>query len=227
MDQLNCSTVRGSLWDYMAGALADGERRSIAMHLSVCRECEAHQGEVRSVRTGLRHLPVKRVPPVLGTKLQVLASRERSRQLVRRDFKSWATEQASRAKLFFDNLLKPFAVPAAGGILASFLCFGVIVDTLHVVPDWQDDIPLGLFTEIRIDELSPFCFNGRDVMVQLTVDSTGRVTDYDLPQGKGSPEDLQEIGNLVFYSTFSPATRFGRPVSSKRYFFIRHISIKG
>jgi hypothetical protein len=216
------------MWDYMAGSLAEGDRRGIATHLNVCRDCESHRGEVRSLRTGLKQLPVRQVPPVLGTRLRVIASRERSRLLLRRDFKTWMGEQASRAKLFFDHLFKPFALPAAGGILASFLCFGVIVDTLHVVPDWEDDMPIGLFTEISINELSPFCFTGRDVMVQLTVDSSGNVTDYALPQNmKASREEQLEIGNLVFYSSFTPATRFGKPVSSKRLFYISHISIKG
>ena len=102
------------------------------------------------------------------------------------------------------------------------------MDTLHVGPDWQDDMPLGVFTEVMIDELSPFSFSGQDVMIQLTVDSRGNVTDYTLPQGSnGSVEELRQIGNLVFFSSFTPATRFGRPISSKRLFYIRHISIKG
>lgn len=228
MDELNCKTVRGSLWDFIAGSLEAGLSECIALHLNVCRECEMYRGEVRSVRSGLKHLPSRQVPDLLNMKLLVLASREHSRWRTRRNLSAWLGEQKSRAKLFFDNLLRPFAVPAAGGILASFLCFGVIVNTLHVSADWQDDIPIGFFTEIAINELSPFCSSGKDVMVQLSVDSRGRVTDFALPQNSNaSPEEMQEIGNLVFYSTFTPATRLGQPVSSKRLFYIGHISIKG
>ena len=46
-----------------------------------------------------------------------------------------------RAALFIDNLLKPVAVPAAGGLLASFFCFFLIVDTLHLTPTVADDVP--------------------------------------------------------------------------------------
>ncbi|HVW85527.1 MAG TPA: zf-HC2 domain-containing protein [Bryobacteraceae bacterium] len=228
MEELNCKTVRRSLWDYVGGALDASERREIGWHLEACRECELHQAEVRSLRSGLRHLPVRHVPPMVNTRLRVLASRERSRQLARQDFASWMAEQKSRAKLFFDNLLKPFAVPAAGGVLASFLCFGVIVDNLHVIQDLRNDLPVGISTDVAIDELTPFSFRGQDLMVQLTVDSTGHVTDFELPQtANPTPAELQEIGNLVLYSTFTPAFRFGRPVASKRYFYIGHISVKG
>jgi hypothetical protein len=234
MDELNCKSVRRSMWDYMARSAGGADPagnpspREIALHLSACRDCQFHGAEVRSLRSGLRHLPLVHVPPILATRLQILASRERARLLARRDLDALLGELKSLAKLFFDNLLKPFAVPAAGGILASFLCFGLLVDTLQFVPDWQNDIPLGLFTDVMIDEPSPFSCNGSDVMVQLTVDSGGQVTDYALPQDRDPlPDELMEIGNLVRFTSFTPAKRFGQPISSKRLFLIRHISIKG
>jgi len=228
MNDLNCKAVRGSLWDYTSGMIDETTRESIDQHLDQCRECVLHRGEVRSMRSGLRHLPSVNVPGMLQTKLRVLASRERSRRMVRKDLNSWLTEQKSRARLFFDNLLRPFAVPAAGGILASCLCFGMVADNLHVPMNWENDLPLGISTEVTIDELSPFSCAGHDLLVQLSVDSQGNVTDYELPQtAKASPEEIQEIGNLVLYSTFSPAVRMGRRVASKRLFSIRHISIKG
>jgi hypothetical protein len=228
MEAMTCKAVRQSLWDYTSGTVADDERMNIECHLSECHECVLHRGEVRSLRSGLRHLPPVNVPDLLNTRLRVLASRDRSRRLVRRDFDTWIADQKSRARLFFDNLLRPFAVPAAGGILASCLCFGMIVDTLHAGPVWDNDIPIGITTEIAINELSPFSCGGKDVMVQLSVDSEGNVTDFELqPAARASAEELHEIGNLVLYSTFSPAVRAGRRVASKRLFFIQHSSVKG
>jgi len=233
MDDMTCKSVQNSLWDYMAASSRKGgspraTRGDIMLHLDICRKCELHGAEVRSLRSGLRHLPARHVPPILNTRLRVLASRERARLLTHRDLGSRLRDLGSNLRLWFDNLLKPFAVPAAGGILASFLCFGVIVDTLHVVPDWTNDIPIGLYTDVTIDEPSPFTHNGPDVMVQLTVDSDGNVTDYELPQGhNASIEEMQEIGNLAFFTTFTPAKRLGQAVSSKRLFYIHHMSIKG
>jgi hypothetical protein len=230
MEELNCRSVRGSLWDTTAwdstawDSTADA---ALAAHLSACRECELERREVTVLRSGLKQLPSMQVPSILTTRLLIGASREWSRRRARRNFSAWLRERGSRLRLSFDNLLRPFALPAAGGLLASFLCFGIIVNGLHVTPNWDNDIPLGLFTEVAIDELSPFSCGGRDVMVQLTVDATGSVTDYAVPTADPSPEEMREIGNLVLYSSFTPAKRFGQAISSKRLFFIRHISIKG
>jgi hypothetical protein len=225
--ELDCKSVRSTLWDYAEGSLDETDRILVATHLGACRECELHRSEVRSLRTGLKSLPEKSVSPLLGTKLRVIASRERSRHVLRRDLAARVKELRSRAKLTFDNLLKPIAVPAAGGLLASFLCFGIIVDTLHVHPEWQNDIPVGLYTQVTIDDVSPFSVDGKDVIVQLTVDKNGKVSDFEVPQGTGSPQELLEIGNLVYYSSFSPATAFGQKVTGKILVSIHHINIRG
>jgi hypothetical protein len=227
IEELNCQSVRGALWDYTAGTLDETDRVMVSAHLGECRECNLHRSEVRSLRTGLKSLPGRTVSPMLATRLKVIASRERSRQALRHDLATRFKELRSRLKLVFDNLLRPIAVPAAGGVLASFLCFGAIVDTLHVHPEWQNDIPVGLFTQVTIDDVSPFSVNGMDVMVQLTVDEHGIVSDFEVPQGTASADEMREIGNLVLYSSFIPATAFGQRVTGKILVNIHHINIRG
>jgi hypothetical protein len=53
------------------------------------------------------------------------------------------------------------------------------------------------------------------------------VTDFEVPQGTSSPDELREIGNLVLYSSFSPATAFGQRVAGKILVNIHHINIRG
>jgi hypothetical protein len=225
--ELDCKSVRSALWDYTTDSLDGPEGRAVAAHLSDCRECGLHRAEVRSLRTGLKSLPELNVSPLLRTRLRVIASRERSRQALRRNLAARTADLRSRAKLVFDNLLRPIAVPAAGGMLASFLCFAMIVDTLHYHPEWQTDIPIGLFTQVAIDDASPFSVNGKDVLVQLTIDKNGTVSDFEVPQGTASPEELREIGNLVLFSSFTPATHDGQPVTGKILVTINHINIRG
>jgi hypothetical protein len=230
--ELNCNSVRGALWDYTAGTLDETEREILTDHLRDCRECDLHRAGVRSLRTGLKSLPGKQVPSLLSMRLKVVASRERSRFLLRRDLAARLSDLRANAKLLFDNLLKPIAVPATGGILASFFCIAMIVDTLHFHPEWEPDIPVGLFTQVTIGDLSPFSVGGPDVTMQLTVDPSGVVSDFELSQdGKNnrgaSPEEMKEIGNMVLYSTFTPATSFGQPVSGKILVGSRHINIRG
>ncbi len=225
--ELSCKSVRSTLWDFAAGALDESDRLIVETHLGECRECNLHRAEVRSLHTGLKSLPQKSVSPLLGTRLRVIASRERSRQALRQDLAARIAELRARARLVFDNILRPIAVPAAGGMLASFLCFGAIVDTLQYHPEWQNDIPVGLYTQVAIDDVSPFSVNGNDVMVQLTIDKNGAVSDFEVPQGTETPEQLREIGNLVLYSSFTPATAFGQPVTGKILVNIHHINIRG
>jgi hypothetical protein len=229
---MTCNSVRTALWDYTAGTLDESQQQLVASHLGECRECALHRAEVRSLRTGLRSLPERNVSSLLSTRLKVVASRERSRLLLRRNLATRLTELRANLKLLFDNMLRPFAVPAVGGLLASFYCIVMIVDTLHFHPEWQPDIAVGLFTQVTIDGMSPFSVNGPDVTLQLTVDPSGAVSDFEVPTDgnntrNASPEELKEIGNMVLFSTFTPATSFGQRVSGKILVGSRHINIRG
>jgi hypothetical protein len=219
MEEFNCKSVQALLWD-------GNEHDSVKAHVRGCQECNLRRREIGSLRSGLRNLPQKAISPLLSTRLRVIASRERSRRLLRQNLAARFAEFRSRLKLSFDNLLRPLAVPAAGGILASFFCFSVIVDTLHVHPDWRNDIPVGLFTEVTMSDSSPFSFAGKDVIVQLTVDETGHVSNFTAPEGTSSDE-MREIGNLVLYSTYTPAVSFGQRVSSKILVITHHIEVRG
>jgi len=228
MEEVNCNSVRGSLWDYTSGTLDENSSSTIAAHLRECRECELHRAEVRSVSLGLKNLPQLQVSELLHTRLRVIASRERARQALRRNLAARMAEFRSRMKLAFDNLLRPIAIPAAGGMLASFVCFGMIVDTLQFNPDWNDDIPVGFYTQVAIDDVSPFTVNSaEDLLVELTIDPTGKVIGYEVPRGNATPDELKEIGNLVLYSSFTPAMAFGDRVSSKMLVHIQHVNVRG
>jgi len=248
MEELNCKTVRANLWDYAtqvrAGSGDDCGRmlescemtsidpRLIDAHLDTCRDCDRCLADVSSVRKGFRHLPVQAVPPLVETRLQVLASRERSRQLLRLNPAAWLRDKLSGAMMAFDNFLRPYAVPAAGGLMASCLCFSLIARTLEFRPyiAGEDDMPIGLYTAVTFDA-SPFSFPGKDVTVELTVDANGAVTDFTpITQPDGSQptqEELRQIAGLVLYSAFTPATAFGQRVSSKRLFALHHLDFAG
>lgn len=227
---INCSAVRGSLWDFAAGTLDSEHSLMVEAHLDECRECRLRRAEVRSLSTGLKHLPKMMPSPLLRTGLSVIASRERSRQMLRRTLALRFAEFRSRMKLLFDNVLRPLAIPAMGGMLASSLCFGVIVDTLQFHPDWKgDDIPVGYHWQVAIDDVTPFSdCAGKDVLVQLTIDRDGNVIGFEVPQqGTVTPDEMKEIGNFVLYSSFSPAMAFGDRVSGKILVQIQHLKVRG
>jgi hypothetical protein len=233
MEELNCKTVRQNLWDYATQSLAQPGEDAIVdatrmgEHLDLCRECDRSLADVSSLRKGFRHLPVQAVPPLVATRLQVIASRERSRKLLRMNPGAWLRDKLSSAMMAFNHFLRPFAVPATGGLLASCLCFALIAHTLQLRPYLVgDDTPIGLFSDMTIDDVSPFSFPGKDVTLQVTVDASGKVADYAMAQGaRPTPEEFEQIGSFLLYSTFTPAMRSGEPVSSKRVFAIRHYTV--
>ena len=228
--EVSCSSVRGALWDFTAGTLDSEHSRMVEAHLDECRDCRLHRAEVRSLSTGLKHLPKLMPSPLLRTGLSVIASRERSRQILRRTLAARFAEFRSRFRLLFDNVLRPLAIPAVGGMLASSLCFGVIVDTLQFHPDWKgDDIPVGYHWQVAIDDVTPFSdCAGKDVLVQLTIDRNGNVIGFEVPQQDTvSPDEMKEIGNFVLYSSFSPAMAFGEHVTGKILVQIQHLKVRG
>jgi hypothetical protein len=229
MEEITCKAVRLNLWDYAAKVLPASENESVGSHLDACRECNRFLADTSSLHKGFRHLPEQALPPMLQTRLQVIASRERSRQYLRLDPTAWLRDKLADAMMTFDNFLKPYAVPATGGVLASCLCFSLIAHTLQLRPNLQfptDEMPIGLFTEVAIDDVSPFTLPGKDVTMELTVNAKGQVTDFTpIPQPGSEPptaDEMNQIASFVLYSTFTPATRFGQPVASKRLFAIRH-----
>ena len=117
--EMNCTEVRGSLWELRAGELEPEQASALNRHLAMCRGCELHALEVKSLAAGLRHLPRRPVPRLLATRLRVVASKERARELYRHDFGARFGEAMLRLRLKMDNLLRPFAVPVTGGLLAS------------------------------------------------------------------------------------------------------------
>jgi len=228
MEEINCKTVRVSLWDYAAQMLAKSESAVIDSHLNSCRDCGRWYADVSSVRSGVRHLPVQAVPPLLNTKLRVIASRERSRQLLRLNPAAWLHDKLDRFLLSFDRFLRPYAVPATGGLLSSCLCFSLIAHTLQLRPYMAGDfdMPIGLYTEMTIDDVSPFSFSGKDVTVQVDVDANGRLSGYSmLPGTKPTPEEIEAVGGFLLYSTFTPAMRAGERVASHRLVAIRHYQV--
>jgi hypothetical protein len=148
MEELNCKAVRANLWDYAAQVLTGTgdecpqvpessemtaiDAHLIDAHLDACRDCDRCLADVSSVRTGFRHLPVQAVPPLVETRLQIIASRERSRQLLRLNPAAWLRDKLSGAMMAFDNFLRPYAVPATGGLMASCLCFSLIAHSVEL-----------------------------------------------------------------------------------------------
>src|SRR5258708_19290125 len=110
-------------------------------------------------------------PAQLLMELQVLASRERMRQLSRGTVTALLHFWAVEMRLLFDNLMRPIAIPLAGGIVSAVFLFSMLQPTLQFPHLTHNDVPSGLFSQSNatFEALPPFSFTEADVGVQLTV----------------------------------------------------------
>src|SRR5438270_4369029 len=121
---MKCWIVRRRFSAYLDNLLPDKEGLALRMHLRDCGACSRKSDGYRLSRRALHSLP-QRTPPVeLTTKLRIAASRELARSARKRArIPAWS----SRLRLALDNLMKPLALPAAGGLCAAILLFTILV----------------------------------------------------------------------------------------------------
>jgi hypothetical protein len=209
---MSCQSVHSLISAYLDQTLAGNEKHSVAQHLAHCRECAARTERDRQSRAMLRNLPVMAPPPELESRLRVMASHERERRLTRLDLATRLEHLSSRLRLFTDNLMRPVALPFAGGLVSALLMFGVLVPTLLFQFDFRNDI--SFYTEPRLLDVAFGSIN--DAVVELTIDEKGQVTDYSV---LASTLDRQAQNSLLFdlvwNTTYTPASLLGQPISGK------------
>jgi anti-sigma factor RsiW len=211
---MNCHRVQSELSAFLDGRIAADAKESVANHLSECRDCERNWNELYGLRSAVRGLATAAPPARLETQLRVLASRERARLLATRTWPAAIRYWSARAELAASNLMRPLALPLAGGLCSALVLFSMLVPTLGVRPDPRNDVPLTLYTEAKLSQAAPFSLE-QDIVVEVTVNERGQISDYSVPGGKISREMETDLANLMLFTSFTPATWFGQPTSGK------------
>ena len=184
----------------------------------------------RRIRQALRSLPSRTPPADVTMRLRVSASRERVRNVLKRSrFRGWFDHIA----LSLDNLMKPVALPAAGGLCAAILLFMILVPTFSgaFYMGSAMDVPTGLSTGPTLKTLAPMGFHYGDAEVDLRIDEQGRIINYSIVGGQGMEKDAlrRSIENNLLFTQFTPATAFGIPITSTLRLSFRssRIDVKG
>ncbi len=221
---MSCHSVRNQLSAYLDHRTSGFERMRVTSHLAECRECSAHLRSLADLRDNLKSLPTAPVPDRLKVQLAVLASRERSRWNARRTLpRAWQT-CVTNVKLAIDNLMRPLAVPLAGGLASALLSFSLLIPTLGFRPSVMNDVPTGLYTSATLVEAVPFGIQSGEAVVELYVDARGQAMNYSVQMGKVTPEMQADLNHMMFYSRFTPATWFGQPTNGKVLVSFRRIN---
>lgn len=230
---MTCQTVQLSLSAHLDGCLPEEESRRVSLHLARCQGCSLASAQYVQVARALKNLPVFSPPEELSTQLHVMASRERMRRLSNSSPAAALRHYGERVRLWMDNLMRPLALPFAGGLISALLLFSMLVPNIlmHRYPS-TNDVPTGLYTEATVKTISPFGFNDDDFVVEVSVDGQGRMVDYSIAaHGQhltNDPELRRSIENNLLFIEFTPATAFGQPTFSKIFlsFYRSHINVK-
>jgi hypothetical protein len=225
---MNCEKVRKTLSAFLDSNLAPERFDTTTQHLAQCRDCSSYATELDNLHSALRNLPAATPPARLATELQVLASRERMRQLSRSTYTALFHYWMAEMRLFFDNLMRPIAIPFAGGLVSAVFLFTMLMPTLQFPHLTLNDVPSGLFTQsvATVDTLPPFGFGENNVVVQVMLDEQGNVVDYDLPDNVSS-KLRNDIANMILFTKYEPATAYGVPIAAKVVVSFRRIDVKG
>jgi hypothetical protein len=171
----------------------------------------------------VRSLAPKPAPADLQVRLLVLASKERVLDH-RPGSRFW--RWYSSVRVHVKNLMEPIALPAAGGLGAAILLFMALMPTFaqnHTLSNV--DVPISLFTEPALKSVKPIGFRYGDAEVDLRIDSGGRLVNYSIVSGSGNEGLRHSIENNLLFTTFTPATAFGKPVSATLRLSFRSSSI--
>ena len=228
--------------------LAEEERGNVSTHLESCPACTARLQSMQSLRAALRLMGQAPVPAALATQLRVLASHERLRHASGSAFATRLRYWGERLDLLFQNMMRPMAVPLAGGLLSALLLFGMLVPKLVFHHDFSDDLQLSLASDpeghlveslpgegspiwlwkggsVRLEPVGDAVESGSDsTVLELTIDEYGRVASYSVNRGQLTPE----MESLILFSRFTPASFFGKNTWGKvRVSFSRLKHVRG
>ncbi len=186
------------------------------------------------VRALLKVLPRRRPSHELSVALRIDASKEASRR------QRWATAPGflvrarNEFELWKTNMMRPLALPCAGGLVSAILVFTMFVQ-IHPVRanSLSDDRPTALYTEPAAKTTAPFEPPTADAEIEVSIDEQGRLCDYQVVAG--NPDlDLEvrrSVERTLLFTEFTPATSFGQAVPSKLRISLRRgasaLTVKG
>src|ERR1035438_2428529 len=219
---MSCEKVQDLISSLVDRRVPPGEREYALAHMESCAACAARYESMSSVRTALRRMAQPPIPAHLREKLRAAASYEQVRRLSRASFVSRRQRWASLIQLAFENMVRPAALPFAGGLLSAALAFGILFPYLSFAhhfgtgPSTQifnmpDGVIVGTTGEPPRIEPADATSSDYQIFLELTVDNYGKVSDYQVTRGELTP-DLKE---LIMFSNFTPATFFGRRTTAK------------
>lgn len=219
---MNCRKAQRYLPGYLDGAVLARDRAHLRRHLDSCGNCRRELERYRILAGHLAKVDPVIAPADLVMKIRVRASRKRPWWMGASEF--WA-----RTRLISQNILKPLAFPATGGVLTAIAVFLFVTQGMLVglpVSADADDLPLNLVQPAELESLAPFPIadiGGTDghasegaLLLEATLDAQGQVVYYKILSGPTNAAVQRQIDQVLLFSRFRPQSEFGRPMGGGR-----------
>src|SRR6058998_296518 len=216
---MKCTTVRknlaGYLDDALTGAARVKERIAVREHLESCNGCRAELEKFRKLAVMLSRVP-RNVPPAdLAIRIKVAAAQGQHS----RDWASRGRRIKDRAEILLDNVFRPLTVPATGGFFSAILVFILVLQMIlpgATVRAVQNDVALNLMRPAELVSLSDYPQSWapeeqdlelslpHGLLVDVTVDSHGQMTDYQILSGPRVWSSATSLTRFCFSRASAP-----------------------
>ena len=225
---MKCTTVRKNLAGYLDDALTGEERvrerGAIRDHLEACSGCREELQRFRKLAVLLSRVPKNSPPADLALRIKVAAAQAQQSQ----DWPSRFRQFREHAGIVLENVWRPLTLPATGGLLSAIFVFAMVFQMILpgiTVSAVENDVPINLMRPAELVTLSDYPQSWapeqhdmelslpHGLLVDVTVDARGQMTDYQILSGPNSLELRHQLDQMLLFSRFSPMMSFGRPTA--------------
>ena len=225
----DCNAMQIKFTEYLDGLLSGREMQSVAAHMKQCHACAEDWRSLEKMQASLAALGPVPEPEDLLLRIRVAISHARAR---RRHTAFHAMNLAWR------NTVGPFMLQAAAGFASAVLLLGTVIVLVSMFAQPESaqataDEPLGMATAPRFLYLSsvvggnPIGDVSVPVVIEAYVNPQGQVYDYRIVSGPVDQTTREQVENLLLWSRFEPARRFGQPVPGLAVLSFSGVSVRG
>jgi hypothetical protein len=222
----SCSHIQRQFSGYLDGDVPGARMLEISSHLETCPMCAGEFSAWKQSQSLVVNLGPSKVPQDLALRLRVAISQES---------RNSAHERLSRLQIHWENTFRPFLFRAAAGFASAIFLVGtaamLVAPFAAPQPVEASDVPLEtssaprlLYSSFQPDDIGDI---NNPVVLQVFVDSRGRVYDYKVLSGTVDTQTRKAIDNLLLFSVFKPARFFDQPVRGTALMSFSGIAVKG
>lgn len=207
-------------WQRMARDLNAGSDAVRPQTRGPVREEDDLSPETAPLCNQLRAMPKLQPPTHVTLNLRIMASKEHARAIRFQNWPNTFRYIRSRVSLHLENMMKPFAVPAFGGLAAALMLFLMLapVYPIRSVNAASLDVPTRLNTSASVKTMASFTAVEKPVTLLVFVSNEGRVVGYRIEGDQEAMDNLvtrRRIEQMLLFTVFTPATSFGMPTSDQ------------